>query len=151
MHTPSIAFRQPPPRKDVVNQCLEFGTHILCSTILMFVWPPLIWAYGWTSEVLDSPPLTLLLFLKLQASVHHILHPVDAWCLKAMLSVWLFLILSVLLPLEMSDECTVLDVLCIRMFMWRDRSWWYQQRESYRRRLRSLLLCACVVFKAPTD
>ena len=25
LHTPSIAFRHFPPRKDVVNQCLEFG------------------------------------------------------------------------------------------------------------------------------
>ena len=25
VHTPSIAFRHLPPRKDVVNQCLEFG------------------------------------------------------------------------------------------------------------------------------
>ena len=27
VHTPSIAFRHLPPRKDVVNQCLEFGPH----------------------------------------------------------------------------------------------------------------------------
>ena len=28
-HTPSIAFRHPPPRKDVVNQCLEFARQTL--------------------------------------------------------------------------------------------------------------------------
>ena len=27
-HTPTIAFRHLPPRKDVVNQCLEFDTHV---------------------------------------------------------------------------------------------------------------------------
>ena len=25
-HTPIIAFRHPPPKKDIVNQCLEFET-----------------------------------------------------------------------------------------------------------------------------
>ena len=27
-HTPNIAFRHLPPRKDVVNQCLEFGVAV---------------------------------------------------------------------------------------------------------------------------
>ena len=31
-HTPSIAFRHLPPRKDVVNQCLEFGPNSVHST-----------------------------------------------------------------------------------------------------------------------
>ena len=31
-HTPSIAFRHLPPRKDVVNQCLEFGLNPVHST-----------------------------------------------------------------------------------------------------------------------
>ena len=30
-HTPSIAFRHLPPRKDVVNQCLEFGEGLVVS------------------------------------------------------------------------------------------------------------------------
>ena len=30
-HTPTIAYRYLPPKKDVVNQCLEFGAHCICS------------------------------------------------------------------------------------------------------------------------
>ena len=30
-HTPSIAFRHPPPKKDVVNQCLECGVGVGCA------------------------------------------------------------------------------------------------------------------------
>ena len=30
-HTPSIVFRHLFPRKDVVNQCLEFGRKVVCS------------------------------------------------------------------------------------------------------------------------
>ena len=35
-HTQSIAFRHLPPRKDIVNQCLEFGSEAVRVTVLVF-------------------------------------------------------------------------------------------------------------------
>ena len=40
-HTPSIAFRHLSPRKDVVNQCLEFGCFFQCE-ISMLLYPRLL-------------------------------------------------------------------------------------------------------------
>ena len=38
-HTPSVAFQQLPPRKDVVNQCLEFEVGHRIHSSLRNTWP----------------------------------------------------------------------------------------------------------------
>ena len=46
VHTPSIAFRHLPPRKDVVNQCLQFALSDLLGRLGL---GPRLWGWGWGS------------------------------------------------------------------------------------------------------